>query len=767
VYSIVGAVNAGPQASNVFMNLPPGNYTVTAADSGNAGCSVSSPATVAVGVDDQAPVSSGQSTPIGHPGGSTASAGATNGVNGQSFTIVDDGTIVSLDFEISSATSVGTTVELIATNTPNDLGCGGAVLYSYDFSAGELVDGVNTHELTTPLSVGAGDGIVLVLTSSSSFAINFSFGNTYTGGRMLFNTCAAGDISWDWAAHLNMGVLTCISNFTAQLDGSGMVSVAVADINNGATDNCGIASMEFVSSSEFIVNGDFENTDAWVLPNPTSGYTGTGGNPGTYMYLNWSPSANDPTAEQLMTGLVIGATYTITGDTRNVAGCCGAAIGVPSLAIDIDNVEQTVINNPGGVWTPFSYDFVATSTSHTLGFRAEINGGDVDMGIDNISVTGPPTNLGTSIPFTCTSLGDTTVILQVTDINGNAAVCTSVITVEDVTDPNTPTLANVTGECDATATAPTTTDNCAGTITGTTTDPLTYTAQGTYTITWTFDDGNGNVIMVDQDVVVEDVTAPSAVCISNLTVNLDVTEMASVNAAAINNSSSDNCGTANVSITSGQTAYTCADIGQTYEVTLTVDDGNATSANSTCSTMVTVGDVNGFCCDAAITNIATTDESCPDNDDGTITVTASCTSCTTIQYSIGGAFQASNLFEDVAAGTYTVTIQDSGDPNCTATTSVTIAEPTAVVVTFNAPENLCVDAGVQTGLSGGTPVSDVLAADDFSYADGSLVPNGGWANFSGTDFDMLVTGGQVRIQHGTPSEDASLAFTPTGGGNIY
>ena len=42
------------------------------------------------------------------------------------------------------------------------------------------------------------------------------------------------------------------------------------------------------------------------------------------------------------------------------------------------------------------------------------------------------------------------------------------------------------------ATAPTATDACAGTITGTTSDPLTYSTQGTFTITWVFNDGNGN-----------------------------------------------------------------------------------------------------------------------------------------------------------------------------------------------------------------------------------------------------------------------------------
>ncbi|MEZ4931801.1 MAG: hypothetical protein R2788_06760 [Saprospiraceae bacterium] len=47
-----------------------------------------------------------------------------------------------------------------------------------------------------------------------------------------------------------------------------------------------------------------------------------------------------------------------------------------------------------------------------------------------------------------------------------------------------------------------------GTVVGTTTDPLTYTTQGTFTITWTYDDGNGNISTQMQTVIVDDVTAP-------------------------------------------------------------------------------------------------------------------------------------------------------------------------------------------------------------------------------------------------------------------
>ncbi|NNF16545.1 MAG: hypothetical protein HKN70_07335, partial [Gammaproteobacteria bacterium] len=61
----------------------------------------------------------------------------------------------------------------------------------------------------------------------------------------------------------------------------------------------------------------------------------------------------------------------------------------------------------------------------------------------------------------------------------------------------------------------------------------------------------------------------------------------------------------------------------------------------------------------------------------------------------------------------------------------------------------------------------ILAFDNFDYADGSLVPNGGWATHSGTAGDLLVSGGQVVVQHGTPSEDANIEFTGVAGDIYY
>jgi hypothetical protein len=115
--------------------------------------------------------------------------------------------------------------------------------------------------------------------------------------------------------------------------------------------------------------------------------------------------------------------------------------------------------------------------------------------------------------------------------------------------PDIATLPDITAECEVTVlSAPTATDNCAGTIIGTTSDPTEYTEQGTYTITWTFDDGNGNSIDVEQTVIIEDVTNPTIECIENQVINLNEGEtFHTVQGTEFDPiSSDDNCSVASV-----------------------------------------------------------------------------------------------------------------------------------------------------------------------------------------------------------------------------
>lgn len=76
-----------------------------------------------------------------------------------------------------------------------------------------------------------------------------------------------------------------------------------------------------------------------------------------------------------------------------------------------------------------------------------------------------------------------------------------------------PTIANlpdITGDCHTLISAiPTAADNCAGSITATTTDPLSYSVPGTYVIHWTYNDGNGNISTQNQNVVVTSTALPT------------------------------------------------------------------------------------------------------------------------------------------------------------------------------------------------------------------------------------------------------------------
>ncbi|KIX19933.1 hypothetical protein SY27_15510, partial [Flavobacterium sp. 316] len=74
--------------------------------------------------------------------------------------------------------------------------------------------------------------------------------------------------------------------------------------------------------------------------------------------------------------------------------------------------------------------------------------------------------------------------------------------------PTIQNLPTINGDCNTTIAIPTATDNCAGTINPTTTDPLTYATAGNYTITWLYDDGNGNTSSQTQNVTITAVTLP-------------------------------------------------------------------------------------------------------------------------------------------------------------------------------------------------------------------------------------------------------------------
>ncbi|MEZ7507361.1 HYR domain-containing protein, partial [Flavobacterium sp. Arc2] len=301
----------------------------------------------------------------------------------------------------------------------------------------------------------------------------------------------------------------------------------------------------------------------------------------------------------------------------------------------------------------------------------------------------------TTDPLTYNTQGIYTITWSFNDGNGNTTTATQKITVKDVTAPVMPTLADVTGECTATAVAPTTTDSCARTITGTTTDPLTYNTQGTYTITWTFNDGNGNSTTATQKVIVKDVTAPVINCPESLTVNLDSNSCTIVK-ANVNlgtPTSNDNCELKSVT----NDAPSIFPIGNTT-VTWTATDIAGNTA--TCKQVVTVIDnINPTITCAAPVNITLNTQSISipkENVDlGTPTSSDNCEVKSITN-------DAPNLFP-IGNTTVTWTVTDNAGNIATCTQLVTVVAPAIKAVNDI--------AGPINGTNGGDAGINVLTND--------------------------------------------------------
>src|SRR5690606_4608707 len=107
------------------------------------------------------------------------------------------------------------------------------------------------------------------------------------------------------------------------------------------------------------------------------------------------------------------------------------------------------------------------------------------------------------------------------------------------------TVSNDAGQWDAvvTWTAPTGADNCAGFNVTSSHNPGDTFPIGTTTVTYTITDAAGLTNSCSFDVIVNDTTAPTAIC-RNISITLDASGQAIITAAQIDNiitPSSDNC----------------------------------------------------------------------------------------------------------------------------------------------------------------------------------------------------------------------------------
>ncbi|WP_207424955.1 hypothetical protein [Pedobacter sp. SYSU D00535] len=308
---------------------------------------------------------------------------------------------------------------------------------------------------------------------------------------------------------------------------------------------------------------------------------------------------------------------------------------------------------------------------------ATINPSQIDGGSsDNVGIVSMTLDKTT---FDCSNIGANTVLLTVADAENNVSSKTAIVTVRDSIAPVQVQLPDVTGECSAAVTdIPTTTDGCAGTITGTTIDSLTYSTQGTHVITWRFDDGNGNVTTATQNVIVKDTTPPVALA-KDINVTL-VNGSATIAASAIDNGSNDACGLK--SLTIDRMHFDCSNTGNNT-VVLTVTDVNG-NVSSTPATVNVIGVTP-----VVKIGVSRTDETFTGLDNKTIALgygaqsliltasdTTSANGSTRYNWSPATGLSDTNspnpVFTPTAAGSYTFNVLATNEFGCTSSAAVTI-----------------------------------------------------------------------------------------------
>lgn len=154
---------------------------------------------------------------------------------------------------------------------------------------------------------------------------------------------------------------------------------------------------------------------------------------------------------------------------------------------------------------------------------------------------------------------------------GNGSVIITALCIPTSITLDLATLVDLSSECSVSlSTAPTATNNCGGSVTGVPDVSFPISAQGTTVVTWTYDDGSGNITYQTQNVIVTDVTAPVPDSVTLADIVDQCLVMTLTAPTSIDNCSGPITGTHNVSlpITAG---------GLTV-VTWTFDDGNGNTS---------------------------------------------------------------------------------------------------------------------------------------------------------------------------------------------
>jgi len=428
-------------------------------------------------------------------------------------------------------------------------------------------------------------------------------------------------------------------------------------------------------------------------------------------------------------------------------------LGTYSVVAEVDDVDY------GGTQTAQLVIFDATDPVPDVSTLPVLTGEcsvtpSVPTATDNYAGTISGT---TTTTFPIITQGITEITWVYDDGNGNSVNQTQSVIIDDITDPITPTLSDLTGECSVSAPTPTTSDNCAGTITGTTTDPLTYDVQGSYVINWTFNDGNGNSIVVPQNVIVDDVTDPVTPSLDDLTDDCSV--------SAVAPTTTDNCSGILTGTTSDPLTY---DVQGSFVIHWTFDDGNGNSivvaqnvivSDQTDPVVPTLPDVTGEC--LATADIPTTTDACA----GTVVGNTR----DALTYATQGTHVITWTFDDGHGNRIyvpqNVIIDDVTPPTATATGDVATCDGTVSSIGLTGITDNCTTPVVSYVLTGATTGSGTGDASVVIFEPGvttvTFTLDDG--NGNSNQYSLTVTHQEVEDIVVTQTDGTLSASAPSGG----
>ncbi len=253
-------------------------------------------------------------------------------------------------------------------------------------------------------------------------------------------------------------------NITVQLDASGQASISANDINNGSSDNCRIISSS-VSPSSFDCSNIGDNTVTLTIID-------VNGNTSSQTATVTVEDHSDPVivCQDLTVQLVDGEASILTSAILlNQSDNCGfQTVEANMINFDCNNVGSTI------EVTHTIYDLSGNEASCTKNVTIVDEEApiaicqDLTVALDDhgmASLTPAQVDNGSSdacgiassslntTSFDCTNLGSNTVLLTVTDNNGNTATCSATITVTDnqaptITCPDNIVVNNDPGSCE-------------------------------------------------------------------------------------------------------------------------------------------------------------------------------------------------------------------------------------------------------------------------------------------------------------------------------